>query len=285
MKHQGIFGKYFANLSLGLVCLILQAAAQAQGLAMALDRSGEVEVSAAGKTARLNVLDYLPTGAELRLTAGAAATLVYLPNSQEWQFTGPGRYRLESAKPSALQGAAPKARAMAAPATQAMAKLEPAQRERMALGAVVMRGSPALRIVSPNNVDVLGKQPTLLWQAAANTNLRVTVTPAGSQSAAVQTVTSAQQWTVPAELAAGDYEWRAEVLSDPPGISRIGRFRIIDDTDERRTKIGAMPTSFPQRVARAMTLEGESLPHDALLLWRALSAERPEEEAFKQWAR
>ncbi|MES1978916.1 MAG: hypothetical protein V4451_12835 [Pseudomonadota bacterium] len=284
MKRTGIFKPYVVSLLLALACLS-QGIAHAQGLAMVLDRTGDVEVTAAGKTARLNLLDYLPADTELRLPAGAAVTLVYLPSSQEWQFTGPGRYRLQADKPSALQGAAPRARAVPAPASQAMAKLEPAQRERMALGAVVMRGNAALRIVSPNNVDVLNAKPTLLWQAAGGSSVRVTVTPAQSQAISAQTVTSALQWTVPAELPAGDYEWRAEVLSDPNGTSRMGRFRIIDNTDERRKKIGPVPASFPQRVAHAVTLESESLPHDALLLWRALSAERPEEETIRQWAR
>lgn len=284
MKRTDMFKLYVVRLSLALACLS-QGIAQAQGLAMVLDRTGDVEVTSAGKNARLNLLDYLAAGTELRLPAGAAATLVYLPSSQEWQFTGPGRYRLQPDKPSALQGPAPRARAMPAPASQAMAKMEPAQRERMALGAVVMRGNAALRIVSPNNVDVLNAQPTLLWQAAAGSSVRVTVSPVDSQAVSAQTVTSAMQWTVPAELPAGEYAWRAEVLSDPNGISRAGRFKIIATADERRKKIGPMPTSFPQRVARAVTLESESLPHDALLLWRALSAERPEEETIKQWAR
>ncbi|MES2281788.1 MAG: hypothetical protein V4542_10290 [Pseudomonadota bacterium] len=284
MKRTDIFKFYVVRLSLALACLS-QGIAQAQGLAMVLDRTGDVEVTSAGKNARLNLLDYLAAGTELRLPAGAAATLVYLPSSQEWQFTGPGRYRLQPDKPSALQGPAPKARAMPAPASQAMAKMEPAQRERMALGAVVMRGNAALRIVSPNNVDVLNAQPTLLWQAAAGSSVRVTVSPVDSQAVSAQTVTSAMQWTLPAELPAGEYDWRAEVLSDPNGISRAGRFKIIAATDERRKKTGRMPTSFPQRVARAVTLESESLPHDALLLWRALSAERPEEETIRQWAR
>ena len=284
MNRPDIFKQYVLRLSLALVCL-LQGIAQAQGLAMVLDRAGDVEVTTSGKTARLNLLDYLPAGAELRLPAGAAATLVYLPTSQEWRFAGPGRYRLQPDKPSALQGAAPDARPMPATASQAMAKLEPAQRERMTLGAVVMRGNTALRIVSPNNVDVLNARPTLLWQAAVGSSVRVTVSTADSQTVSAQTVTSALLWTVPETLPAGEYAWRAEVISDAPGVARIGRFRVIDDSDERRKKIGPVPTSFSQRVARAATLESESLPHDALLLWRELSAERPEEETIRQWAR
>jgi hypothetical protein len=268
-----------------LVGILVQGIAHAQGLAMVLDRTGEVDIAAAGKAARLNLLDYVPAGAELRLPAGATATLVYLPSSQEWQFAGPGRYRLQADKPSTLQGLAPKARAMPAPASQAMAKLEPAQRERMALGAVVMRSITALRIVSPNNVEVLNNKPTLLWQASDGSNVRISVTSADSHALAAQTETSALQWTVPVDLPAGEYAWRVELLSDPGEISRMGRFKIIDETDERRKTMGRAPTSFAHRVARAVTLESATLPHDALLLWRELSAERPEEESIRKWAR
>ena len=266
----------------------LQGVAHAQGVAMAVDRTGDVEVSAAGKAARLNVLDYLPPDAELRLTAGAAATLVYLASSQEWQFTGPGRYQLRAGQPAVLQGAAPKARGVPAPSAQAMAKMEPAQRERMALGAVVMRASGPLRIVSPNDMDLLDTRPTLLWQAADGQAVRITIT-GSNKAVAAQTVTTANQWTVPAALAAGDYAWRAEIVSDTPGAPRNGRFKVIAADDPRRVRIGAPAgpqlEGFGPRVARAMMLENEDLPHDALLMWRQLAAERPEEESLKQWAR
>lgn len=267
----------------------LSAAARAQGVAMAVDRAGDVEVSAGGKSGRLNVLDYLPADAEVRLAAGASATLVYLATSQEWQFTGPGRYRLQAAQPSALQGAAPKARGVPAPSAQAMAKMEPAQRERMALGAVVMRATGPLRIVGPNGVDVLDMRPTLLWQAPDDQQVKVSVFGEESKKPVVQAVVSGSQWRVPAELPPGDYTWRAETVADQQpnqqATARTGRFTIIPDVDARRARIGAEPAGFSQRVARAVQLESEDLPHDALVLWRALAAERPEEESLRQWAK
>lgn len=263
---------------------LLHGAAHAQGVAMAVDRTGDVDVTAAGKTLRLNVLDYLPPDAEVRLAAGAAATLVYLASSQEWQFTGPGRYQLKAAQPTVLQGAAPKARGVPAPSAQAMAKMEPAQRERMALGAIVMRASGPLRIVSPNDMDLLDVRPTLLWQAANGQPVRITIIDS-NKAAAAQTVTTANQWTLPVALPAGDYIWRVEIVSDTPTAPRNGRFRIIAADDPRRARIVPTAEGFGPRVARAMMLENEDLPHDALLMWRQLAAERPEEESLKQWAR
>ena len=262
------------------------ATANAQGVAMALDRTGDVEVAAGGKTGRLNVLDYLPPDAEVRLAADASATLVYLATSQEWQFAGPGRYRLQAAQPSVLQGAAPKARGVPAPSAQALAKMEPAQRERMALGAVVMRATGPLRIVSPANSDVLAQRPTLLWLAADKQAVRISVFGEDSKTTPLaQTVTAAMQWSVPTDLPPGDYTWRAEIVSDTPSPARTGKFTVIPLTDPRRTRVGTAPDGFPQRVAHAVMLESEDLPHDALVVWRALAAERPEEESLKQWAR
>ncbi|MBC7608703.1 MAG: hypothetical protein H7228_03860 [Polaromonas sp.] len=268
-----------------LVMFMLHGTARAQGVAMALDRTGDVDISVGAKTARLNVLDYLPADTEIRLTSGASATLVYLATSQEWQFVGPGRYRLQAGQPIVVQGAAPKARGIPAPSTQAMAKLEPTQRERMALGAIVMRSMAPLRIVGPNNVDVFNQRPTLLWQITEKRAARVSIFSVTSTTPVAQTVTSAMQWTSPADLPPGDYTWRAEIESDTPGAGRNGRFRIIDGADPRRARIASMPEGFAQRVAYAVTLESEDLPHDALVLWRALAAERPDEESLQQWAR
>lgn len=269
-----------------LLSFALQGAVHAQGIAMALDRTGAVEVIAGGKTTPLAVLDYMPPDAELRLPAGASATLVYLQTSREWQFAGPGRYRLQAGQPAVLQGAAPKARGVPAASSQAMAKLEPAQRERMALGAVVMRASSPLRIVGPNNVDVLDTRPTLLWLVTEGRPVRVTVSPAGSASPAAQTVTSAMQWKVPADLPPGDYVWRTEIATDESVTPAGGKFHLIELTDERRKRIDSqVPAGFAPRVARAVMLESEDLPHDALLLWRGLAAERPDEPSITRWAK
>ena len=266
------------------MALSLQGVALAQGVAMVLDRAGSVETVSAGKISRLNVLDYLAADAELRVAAGASATLVYLGNSREWQFTGAGRYRLQADQPVVLQGSAPKVRGVPVPAAQAMVRLEPAQRERLALGAMVMRGDGPLRIVSPNGVDVLDARPTLLWLAGEGQPVRVSILDEAQRSLA-ETVTSAAQWSMPRELDPGDYTWRIEVASSGGGSPRLGRFRVIGANDERREMLRAAPGEFAQRVAHAIMLESQDLPHDALLLWRALAAERPDEESLKQWAR
>jgi hypothetical protein len=125
----------------------------------------------------------------------------------------------------------------------------------------------------------------LLWQASDQQQLRVSVFGEESKKPLLQELVTGNQWRVSPDLPPGDYTWRVEALNEQQPTARSGRFTIIPEIDARRARLGAEPGSFAQRVARAVQLESEDLPHDALILWRALAAERPDEEALRQWAR
>ena len=166
--------------------------------------------------------------------------------------------------------------------------MEPALRERVTVGAVVMRGLEPPRMVGPNNVDVLDARTSLLWQNMGDKSIRVSLFRADAGAPLAQTVTRESQWALPTALLAGEYTWELEVASDPPVWLMRGRFRVVDAADARRVRLGAAPAAqapFSQRMAYAMLLESENFRHDALLAWRALAAERPDEESLKRWAR
>jgi hypothetical protein len=165
-----------------------------------------------------------------------------------------------------------------------MARLEPAQRERLALGAMVMRGEGPLRIVSPNGVDLLEARPTLLWLAAEGQVIQVSILDEAKRAVA-SGVTRDRHWTAPDALPPGEYTWRIEAATGETGAPRLGRFRVLGADDERHALTPAAPGDFAARVAHAVLLESQDLPHDALLAWRALAAERPDEDLLKQWAR
>ena len=219
--------------------LLLVQSACAQGVAMVLDRNGDVEVSVLARVAKLKLLDYLPPDAELRVPASGSATVAYLATSQEWQFDGPGRYRLATGQPTVLEGKPPRVRGVPPASSQAMKRMETVQRERMALGAVVMRSASLLRIAGPNNVEVLDTRPTLMWQSTSPAPVRVSVYRAGSSVALAQAVTPDTQWRPPSDLAAGPYTWEAEVVSDPSASILRGRFEVIPATDPRRERVGS----------------------------------------------
>ena len=278
-----------ARIALGVLLIAgtTAAGAQASGgsVAIVMDRQGDVEVSTAGQSVRVNLLDYLPAEAQLKLAKGGTATVVYLATSQEWAFTGPGRYRLAGAQPVAMEGAAPAARAVPKSSSSVLQRMEPAQRERMTLGAVVMRTVGPLRVRSPDSVDVLQPRVTLLWHNPSRQAVRVVVQSAVSSAVVAQAELDGERWTTPQALPPGDYLWRVESLTDAATRTRAGRFRVVDPGDERNALYRDRPISFADRLARAMQLEADELPHDAQLLWLELASERPQEETLKAWLR
>lgn len=278
-----------ARLWLGALMIGWCAAAGAQGapnsVAIVMDRQGDVEVSNASQSARVNLLDYLPVDAQLRLAKGSSSTVVYLATSQEWTFTGPGRYRLSGAQPVAMEGAAPTTRAVPKSSSSVLQRMEPAQRERMTLGAVVMRTVGPLRVRSPDSVDVLQPRVTLLWHNPSRMTVRVVVQSAVSSAVVAQAELDGERWTTPQALPPGDYVWRVESSTDAAARARPGRFRVVDPGDERMARYRDPASSFSDRLSRAMQLEADELPHDAQLIWLELANERPQEESLKAWLR
>lgn len=278
-----------ARLWLGVLMISLSAAAGAQtasnSVAIVMDRQGDVEVTSTGQRARVNLLDYLPAEAQLKLAKGSTSTIVYLSTSQEWTFTGPGRYRLSAPLPAAIEGAAPTTRAVPKSSSSVLQRMETTQRERMTLGALVMRSAVPLRLRSPDNVDVLQPRVTLLWHNPRKQMVRVVVQSAVSSAVVAQAELGGEGWTAPQALPPGDYEWHVELSTDSAKRTHAGRFRVVDPGDERHAKYRDRATSFSERLARAMQLEADNLPHDAQLILQELANERPEEETLKAWLR
>lgn len=272
-------------MALVLAWLALTASAATPNLAIATDRVGDVDITVDGRSAKLNLLDYLPAEAEIKLAKGARATLVYLTSSTEWAVTGPGRYRLQAEAPATLEGSPAVKAKIAAAASEGLRRFEPGQRERLTLGSVVMRGAGPLRLVSPDDTDLMAPQPTLIWHNPTRQRVRVLVYTGKPATVIAQTESTGDQWQMPGKLEPGEYSWRIEPAIEATGRSRLARFRVLEAADPRLAGFPSGAQSFSQRLAQALWLEGQDLSHDALLIWRALAAERPDEVALRDWLR
>jgi hypothetical protein len=275
---------------LGVVLITLSTAAGAQtassSVAIVMDRQGDIEVTSSGQRARVNLLDYLPAESQIKLARGSTSTIVYLSTSQEWILVGPGRYRLGASLPVVLDGAAPTARAVPKSSSGVLQRMETSQRERMTLGALVMRSAvPLPRLRSPDNMDVLQPRVTLLWHNPRQQMVRVVVQSATNSAEVARVDVADEKWTVQQALPPGDYEWHVALLNDSPKRTQLGRFRVVDPSDDRHARYRDRATTFSERLARAMQLEADNLPHDAQLIWQELSIERPQEETLKAWLR
>lgn len=86
------------------------------------------------------------------------------------------------------------------------------------LGAAVTRSGLAIRIVGPDECDVLGNPPTLVWQSTRAQRVRVTVHAAATMAMVAQAELDGDRWAAQAPL--------------PPGLRLAGRAR-----DRRRVAV------------------------------------------------
>ena len=261
------------------------ARAATRNAAITMDRVGGAELVVDDKPVRLNLLDYLPVGAQLRLPAGARVSLVYLSTSTEWVFAGPGRYQMLAEAPSTLSGAPPAKGVNTVSPLQDWHRVDPARRERMSLGAAVTRSGLAIRIVGPDECDVLGNPPTLVWQSTRAQRVRVTVHAAATMAMVAQAELDGDRWAAQAPLPPGDYAWRVAPVTGDVLRGAVARFRVVDGEAARYRYLRSAPTDFAPRLARALMLDAEGFTHDAQLILASLAAERPDEPELETWRR
>ena len=296
-SHQWVFAMRLSSLAFNVLMTVFfytcSTHAHAQGLAVVVDVTGGVTFSmpgqGGGQTKPVMLLDYLQENAKLELKPDARLQLVYLQTSKTWQFAGPGEYTLLSALPKVNKGSPAKPATGGAQAGQSLAAIEPSHRERIALGAVVMRSSDSLRLTGPIDEPVLGPSPTLVWEGGGTFRVRVLKADGGVLIA--ETQTDALQWRVPKPLPPGRYEWRVESSGQTEGTpGKSSFFEVLANSNPKRKLLGGGPPkdgpgTFGDRVVYAARLEHAGLTHEALLQWRKLAAERPDDPALKAWAR
>lgn len=259
-------------------------------VAMVTDLQGKATLVSGGKSQPLAMLATLESGGVVRLEPGAILVLAWMDRALEQRLAGPAEATLGSDGLRPLKGGKPETRKLDAASAEAARKFAPAARDRVALATVQMRTTrPALRIIGPNDAPVLNVQPALEWTTISGAQgYRITLTGPGGATLLDQEV-SAPPLTPARALARGaEYQWKVEArLAAGEPLSASARFLVVDDRRAQSLE-SARPrpdSRFSQRVLYASRLEAEGLTDDARTLWRELSAERPDDETLRLWAR
>lgn len=257
----------------------------AAGIAMITDANGRIEAEPDGSA--LGVLAELEGGAKLRLSQGAAATVLYLATGEEFRLRGAGRFQIGDKAPSALQGAKPERRKLPVDAIPPL-RVRPASVQQ---ATIVMRSiGPAVRLLEPVSVRVPEERPTFRWTAVPGAETyRVQVIDSGGQPVAeFEQKGEAGQLPAGVRLKAGEaYSWNVEArLANGRRISRSADFAVLDVQTWARLKRlqPAANAKFSERVAYALALERHEVFHLAREEWRKLHAERPDEPLLKERA-
>jgi hypothetical protein len=245
---------------------------------MVTDLQGKAQLVDEGRKRPLAMLDYLRSGAEVKLGKDARVTLVYFQNSTQYVFTGEGAVSVTAARPEALAGAKLASNEMRQGALVANARKETAQ------GALVMKTAPQpIQPLSPTDTRVLEARPVFVWKSPkAKPPYRFTLT-----DAAGQVVARAEVKATRLELPAGagltegaSYAWRVEGQT-AKGEALVGEASFGVATSAEREKLKqarpAAAAAFAERVTYAAILDGMGFREEARGHWRALAAERPKD--------
>ena len=268
-----------AALSLGI--------AIAAPVAMVTDLQGTSSITT--PKAKLALMAYIEAGTEIQVDAGAKLTLTYFARALEQTFSGPAKIRVQTDKVEVLQGGAGQARKLDPDKVSAAKKFESAARDRMTVATFVMRSAPPrISLVGPVDTKVSTVTPEFSWLASKDAGeFKLTLTDEQGQ-VLQQASVNGTSWK-PSPLAYGrSYSWRVESAAGTgQTVSAQARFGVLDQ--EVATRMAQQKPNqaapFSERLLYAAQLENEGLKFEAVQLWRALAAERPEDTVLQKWAR
>lgn len=268
-----------------LMGLSIPLGASAVVVAMVTDLQGRASITSAGKTVPVNIAAEIEAGAQVQLSPGATLVAMYLVTGAEYTFRGSAQAAFKSDQPEMISGSEPTRRG---PATGNSIRIKPVG---MGQGAMVMRTlgpSARIRLLSASGTIVLDTQPEFVWQEP-QAGLKYQIEIADD---AGRLLYEAQVDKPPFKLPAGlqlkegmAYSWSISArMPDGGKYSNIGEFSIAGpDLRARAAALRpAVGADLSSRVIYATWLDQIGLKDDARDMWRALSAERPEDDRLKQ---
>ena len=270
-----------------VLCGTLAATAHAAVAAMVTDLQGKATITDAGRTSDATILAEIEAGAQVQLQAGATLVVLYLDGGNEYVFKGPAQIAFGPAQPEVISGAQPIRRS---PALGTGVRLKPVG---MGQGALVMRSPLAnarIRLLSATGTRVLETQPEFQWQAL-QPGLKYQVEIADDTGHSLfEAQVESTSVTLPAGLQLKEglsYTWEVSArLPDGRKYSSQGDFSVA--SAELRAHALALRAdaimSVASRVAYAAWLDQVELKDEARKHWRALAAERPDDERLKALA-
>lgn len=260
----------------------------AESVAMITDLTGRATLRSDGGPAPAELLAYLAAGAELKLEAGARVTVTFFAKPLEVTLTGPAQASIVKDGATMLSGPPPRIRTLGAAVDSTARKFEPIARERLALAAVVMRaGRPELKLFGPANTKVLTATPEFSWTAIPGAQYRLVLAERDGKVLLERTLKQAT--FKPDEPLRRDaaYTWRVQAqLAKGEALQAETTFSVASAAEALALAEGrpAPGASFSERVLYASRLDALGFRHDAAGVWRALLAERPEDETLRRLA-
>lgn len=245
---------------------------------MVLDLQGNGEILRKGENSKLQLLNYVKPGAELKLDAGSKASVSHYGAKLIYQLTGPALARIEADKIKVVKGAPPVTKSLAEKLVAA------ALNPNLGPAAFKMRGAlQDIAILAPSNrTALLSARPSFKWEADEAASYQVVLEEQPERQLLSATVDSTA-WELPAgmELEYGKaYRWSVSYTSAADGKVRSAgaTFSIASraDADNLLALKPAANAGVDEWVLYATLLQDRRMLDDARDAWRQIAARRPD---------
>ncbi|MES2263944.1 MAG: hypothetical protein V4724_35950 [Pseudomonadota bacterium] len=265
------------------VCLMLLAvAARAAGpdevVGMVLDVQGNGELLRQGRTSKLQLLSYIKPGTQLKIDAGAKASVSHYGAKLIYQLTGPVQAEVDAERLKVVSGAPAVTKSLAEKVVAA------AVNPNMGAAAFKMRGlGQEIAMLAPTNRSVqLTLRPRFQWSAPEPASYQLTVIEAPERVIARATV-DGSSWELPAnvKLQQGkDYRWSVSYTPASDGQMRSAgaEFSVATQAESDATlalKPGA-GAAVDEWVLYAAILRDRQMLDEARQVWREIASQRPD---------
>jgi len=255
--------------------------ASAQSVALVTDVSGRVTGQGP-----VTIMSEIAAESRMQVESGGKLVVIYLKSGDEYTFAGPAQIRFRAAEPPIVSGAQPQKR------SSPLGKGNNVTINPVAVtqAAFVMRSSrPTARIklLTLSGTKTLDASPEFRWQEiepGVRYRFELTDDTGGSlHEAEVQRSSFKLPDSVQLREGIG-YTWGVSART-PDGRRYVSAGDFTIATPQLRAEANALRpgtgTPVSQRVAFAAWLVQMELKDEARKYWRALAAERPEDERLK----
>jgi len=265
-------------------------AADLAPVAMTTDVQGAAWQLEGNKRTKLGLLAYLTPGLKLQLEPGARVSVTYFAMSREFVLNGPMQAVIEAEQVHAVSGAAPLVRSLERNQVIAGQKLTARQRERQSVATFEMKAFVPgnLQLRSPVDTRLIAAPTEFIWRPVPGASTYQFLL-ADTQGRPIHRVSSeARSLRLPDEvkLQPGQaYSWTVEVQGSS-GLTQTASagFSLLDEATAQKfiSQRPAAGASFSERLLYASLLENAGLKLDAQIYWKALAAERPNDETLQE---
>jgi len=257
-----------------------------EAIAMVTDLTGNASITTDGDKKVCEILMSLYAGDEISVAEGSKLTLVYFNSSMEYTFSGSALINVKSEGPKNNRGSKAETRELAIIKDSALLPSS----ENYSQAAIVLRGArkhPKIKLIYPVNTKVLDPLLTFEWLPIEKVMQYRFILTDESGRTIIETLANGNSFKLPTEnnIEAGVlYSWQVEArLSNGAVYSNSSNFSLIDK--EELEKINRLrpkdKATFSERIVFATLLEQMGVYDEAYDYWKALAAERPDNELLK----